>query len=333
MRIGILTTTKDGIGGVERFTTYLERGFTERGHEVVVIDRTAISLVARAMVALSRFGGMQPVVMGYFLGWQTISSGCDVVVTNGLLGWNIAPRDRQKIINVQHGTYARSAERIDRGRNWIKYVIKRFVWGFFEGCAAKNANVCVAVSAETAESIRTYYRPDGVVVIQNAVDTEFFKPLPNVVKKKQAIFVGRFEYAKGQVILEEVERYLQSIGWQLVVAQNLSQDELRIAYNESQVFLLPSLHEGCSYALLDAMACGVPFLASPVGLVTDFKARGDFASCVVTDQTGTAYIRAFEKLVSMDDLAQQALRDELRDYVVRNHGIVSAMEQYVALVK
>lgn len=333
MRIGILTTVKDGIGGVERFATYLERGFSDRGHEVIVIDKTTIGPVAHAMVALSRYMGIQPVVFGYFLGRQAMRSECDVVVTNGLLGWNISPRGQQKIINVQHGTYARSAERVDRERNWIKYVIKRYIWGFFEGCAARNATTCVAVSVETAESIRRYYRPGGVVVIHNAVDTEFFKPISGVTKKNQAIFVGRFEYAKGQVMLEEMEQYLKGIGWQLLVAENLSQDELRIAYNESQVFLLPSLHEGCSYALLDAMACGVPFLASPVGLVADFKARGDFAPCVVTEQTGSAYISAFEKLVSMDDSAQQALHEELRDYVVQNHGIAGAMEQYEALVR
>lgn len=332
MRIGILTTVKDGIGGVERFATYMERGFIERGNEVVVIDKNSISSWARIVVALSRYVALQPVALGYFLGRHAMTVKCDAVVTNGLLGWSLYATNQQKIINVQHGTYARSAERIDRGHHWIKYVIKRFVWGFFEGCAARRSSVCVAVSEETAESVSRYYNPRRIVVIHNAVDTEFFKPLAEVSKKNQVIFVGRFEYAKGQVILEGFRDYLKSKGWSLVVAERLTQDELRSAYNESQVFLLPSLHEGCSYALLDAMACGVPFLASPVGLVADFKARNQFAPCVVTSQTIGAYIQAFEDLIGMDPNRFQGLSREIRQYVIDNHDLNRALGQYERLM-
>src|SRR5262249_11165419 len=37
------------------------------------------------------------------------------------------------------------------------------------------------------------------------------------------------------------------------------------AMNASDLLLLPSLHEGSSNALKDAMACGLPVVAAPVG--------------------------------------------------------------------
>lgn len=329
MRIGILTTVKNGFGGVERFTTYFERGFIERGYEVVVIDRSYLSRIAQALVTVSKFFALQPIVLGYFLGRVAQQQDLQVLVTNGLFGWNVT-NQRVRIINVQHGTYARSAERIDKGRNWVKYSIKRWFWGPFEQKAAQRADVCVAVSEETKESVERYYGVTDAIVIPNAVDTDFFKPLPNVVKKNQAIFVGRFEFAKGKDILVGMQQYLAKKGWQLMVAESVSQEDLQIVYNESQVFLLPSLQEGCSYSLLEAIACGVPFLASPVGLVSEFATRQLFPQCIVIEQNLESYIAAFERLVNRGD---SALGSDLRTYAVKQHSLTVWLDSYEKILK
>jgi glycosyltransferase involved in cell wall biosynthesis len=233
---------------------------------------------------------------------------------------------------VQHGTFARAAVRIDKERFFFKYLMKFYVWATFEGLAARRATQCVAVSNETKESVEMYYHAKNVRVIPNAVDTDFFQPT-GIQKKNQAIFVGRFELAKGKEILEGMKNYLELCGWNVLVAEKLSQKELAVAYNESKVFLLPSLHEGCSYALLDAMSCGLPFLASPVGLVSDFVEQKLFPECVVSVQTLESYQESFKKLIELSDDELEDLTVRLRNYILQSHSINYFNDAYLLLIK
>jgi glycosyltransferase involved in cell wall biosynthesis len=51
---------------------------------------------------------------------------------------------------------------------------------------------------------------------------------------------------------------VQILGW-------VSQEDLPALYNLATCFVIPSLHESCSVALLEALACGCPVIASRVG--------------------------------------------------------------------
>ncbi len=328
MNIIILSSSKSQSGGVERFSFYLQDCFIKNGHKVSILSKEDLSPLQALIVRLKKYAGFEQPALGYFLGRKALQQGFDVCVTNGMLGWNIAGKPT---INVQHGTFARAAVRIDRSRNIFKYVMKRYIWGSFEGLAARRAIKCIAVSKETAKSVSMFYGRKDVGVILNAVDTNLFAP-SDKTKKNQALFVGRFEIAKGKEILEQMDIYLRSIGWDLVVPQGKSQEELSVLYKESQVFLLPSLHEGCSYALMDAMACGLPFLASPVGLVPELKEKGLFADCIVHIQTGDAYFEAFKKLVHKSEQEKAQLSQELRNYIIEYHSIDQFNQKYSALL-
>lgn len=329
MKIIILTPTKNNSGGVERFSYYLSDILKKENHEVVLLGREDLSTFEKGILRIKKIVGMEQPVLGYFLGRRAMKLGFSVCITNGMLGWNIK---NKKIINVQHGTFARAADRIDYARSIFKYFVKKHIWGLFEGLAARHATVCIAVSQETKESVENYYGAKNVQVILNAVNTELFH-LINCPKKDQVIFVGRFEYAKGKEILDGMKSYLESKNWKLVVAETLSQEELVLAYNESQIFLLPSLHEGCSYALLDAMACGLPFLASSVGLVPDLKQRGLFSECIVEKQTTGAYIEALENILTKTEIEKTDLRRQLREYILMHHNLHSFGTSYLNLIE
>lgn len=338
MNIIILTSSKSHQGGVERFSFYLEKILTEQGHQVTLLGREDLSAVQRKILALKKIVGMEQPALGYFLGRHAQHQGYDACVTNGMLGWNL---QGQNIINVQHGTFARSADRIDRGRNVLKFFMKKFIWGFFEGLAARRAHFCVAVSQEVRESVMRYYHRNEVIVIPNATDIQFFKPYDRVMSRgkmklsldgKIAIFVGRFEPAKGKDILEGFRDYLHQQGGQLIVAEHYSQEELVLLYNAADVFLLPSLQEGCSYALLDAMACGLPFLASPVGLVPELEAKGLFTECIVHTKNIQDYIAAFEQLMDKSETERVHLSEQLRQYILEHHSIEQFSKNYNKLI-
>jgi glycosyltransferase involved in cell wall biosynthesis len=328
MNIIILSPTKQSQGGVERFVYYLREGLEEGAYTATVLGREDLSVFQKHVLKFKKLIGMEQPVLGYFLGNLAKKQGFDVCVTNGMMGWNIK---KEKTINVQHGTFARSAIRIDKNKNILKYFIKWYVWGFFEGLAARHASVCVAVSKETKESVEKYYHAKNVQIILNAVDTSLFMPMI-LPKKNQVIFVGRFEHAKGKEILEGLQKYFLQQGTQLIVAETLSQNELAAAYNESLVFLLPSLHEGCSYALIDAMACGLPFLASSVGLVPELQQQSLFTDCIVIEQTVEAYIAAYENLMNKSEIQKEKMSRQLREYILKNHDIDSFNKKYMKIL-
>lgn len=125
---------------------------------------------------------------------------------------------------------------------------------------------------------------DKMVVIPNAIDPEkFYKMDKELVRKKLGFkeddfivsFMGSFDERKGvmrlsaamkQVNLAKViyigSGELMPIGDEILFAGRLSHDQVCEYLNASDVFVLPTLAEGCSNAILEAMACGLPIISS-----------------------------------------------------------------------
>jgi glycosyltransferase involved in cell wall biosynthesis len=125
---------------------------------------------------------------------------------------------------------------------------------------------------------------DKMVVIPNAIDPEkFYKMDKELVRKKLGFkeddfivsFMGSFDERKGvmrlsaamkQVNLAKViyigSGELMPIGDEILFAGRLSHDQVSEYLNASDVFVLPTLAEGCSNAILEAMACGLPIISS-----------------------------------------------------------------------
>jgi glycosyltransferase involved in cell wall biosynthesis len=342
VKVIILSSSKQHQGGVERFSFYLENVLKLKGHEVIMLGKEDLNRFEKFILAIKKKIGFEQPALGYLLGRKAVKQGFDVCIGNGMLGWNITTREKARVINVSHGTWAHAAIRVDKDRNFFKYVMKRYVWGYFGRLAMERAAVCVAVSEEVKHGMEQYYGIRNTIVIPNATETTLFTPMDRTICRGKmklrmdqtiAIFVGRFEFAKGQHILEGIKNYLEEKGGQLIIAERYSQQELALLYNAADVFLLPSLQEGCSYALLDAMACGLPFLASPVGLIPELQKRGLFSECIVHEQTIDAYIVALEKLLTKTNEENEVLTKALREYIVTHHNLEDFGKTYSNLIE
>lgn len=354
-KITILSTTHASTGGVERFVNYLSNGLTSHGCTVTILAKQDLARWQQWLVASAKYIASDQIILGYFLGKRAMNVSCDVVITNGLLGWNIR---NKKVINVHHGTFIKGALRTRADDYWIKYVIKRYWWSLFEKNAARNATVCVAVSEETKESVITYYGAKNVVVIPNAIDTDLFKPYPKSdarkalglpIDKKIVFFASRLGSQKAGGLLLAIAEHIKKNSPDILVVgavfgqqfsetsgivglENISYDRLVMAYNAADIFLLPSRHEGSSLALLESIACGVPFLASPVGLVPELMNNNLFTECIVIDQTVDAYTKKMQTLLGLDNHLQALLSQELRAYAVEHHGLPLFAKNYFNLV-
>lgn len=128
-----------------------------------------------------------------------------------------------------------------------------------------------------------------IEVIPNGVDTERFAAEPESWSPPRLLFVGRIVYQKGLDILLEALARTGSTDWQLSlvgdgpeiellrdqalrlgVAEQLrylgwqDRDSLPALYRAHNLFVYPSRHEGMPNAVLEAMASGLPVVATRI---------------------------------------------------------------------
>ncbi len=177
-------------------------------------------------------------------------------------------------------------------------------------------------------------------VITNGIDVSFFKPLPLQDNPKQKIVlgVGRLALIKGYHLLIDAIAKIQNpdiVAWlvgdgierenlkkqarELGVADRVfflgikTKKELLKIYNQSQIFCLPSFNEGMSNALLEAIACGLPVIATDVGGVAELI---DSNGVVIEKNNSSELAKAIEWI----------LNDKQRYELMRQTSVATAQQ-------
>ncbi len=131
------------------------------------------------------------------------------------------------------------------------------------------------------------FSADRVWVTPDGVDADYFQPAPQTAEPQpfRILFAGGISLRKGiQYLLESLKRIGPDVPMELTLAGGLSdggreclerysgrydyrgfvsQAELRALYQQSSVLVLPSIEEGFGVVIAEAMACGVPVIATP----------------------------------------------------------------------
>jgi glycosyltransferase involved in cell wall biosynthesis len=164
--------------------------------------------------------------------------------------------------------------------------LKRLVEGGIRERNAGRHAVRVAVSRRSAQEVRRWYGLRHVVAIPNGVDSATFQPQPREVARRHlgisestrmALFVGRPESRKRP---QWAQRTARELGLTLHFAGSgtldgavplgaLNRHDLAAAYSAADLVLAPTAYEGCSFAILEALACQAPLVTTRVGWTHD----------------------------------------------------------------
>jgi len=181
------------------------------------------------------------------------------------------------------------------GYEWVKFLqlkktnkFKIVFAKIIENLTFRSADKIILTSKADKNFVMNKYHinQNKIILIPNYIDTSTFKPLNNVKKEKGRIcFVGRLSKQKNLLnvlkaingiedikltiigegeMKKELENYTKKEKLHVEFMGQISNEKIPVKLNKSEFFIFPSIYEGNPKALLEAMACGLPVIASDI---------------------------------------------------------------------
>lgn len=206
------------------------------------------------------------------LGQWLVASGelkdVDAVIVDGFWGRGLAEFPRP-VISVAHGTW--------RGIGLACRSPRAMELGDLQEAEYRRLPT-VAVSNHAAVQLRTLYGVEPAAIIRNGVDLDEFHPVAQDHPRQPVVIYASDAYPKGGDLVEALCTRRPEIEFRTIGAP-ISGEAQAIAAGD--VFVSPSRTDGCAYAGLQALACGLPVVASRVGLFADMDEYGVLDGCQV----------------------------------------------------
>lgn len=270
MKILLISPTLKGIGGVAQHVRDLIKFLKDNGHDVDIISSENTFTIPIKKLKNPSF------LISSFLKTK-FSKNYDIVHTQHPIGALAMKNVTGKKILTIHGVYSEQIGML-HGKSSSNISNK------FEKNAFAWADAVTAGSKEAYE----YYSKFGskVSFIPNAIDIDSLPSGIDTRYDKQIIFAGRLSKEKGILTILETAKNLPDDIHLLVVGNgpeektviDSEKNNKNIHYlgyqpkektipliRGSKLLIQPSLAEGISATLLEAMACKIPVIASNIG--------------------------------------------------------------------
>ncbi len=334
--------------GVERFVMLLSNCLSATGRTCKVVDLDSAGIKSKILQA-SR----------YYVAWKIgkivnkSASPDDIIVCNNFFSWN-AKRGRSLV--VYHGTEAGRVRGTHAEMGLLRHALVRTV-GVQLDKRVGYGRLRVAVAEETKREIETYYDHQVTAVIPNAVDLDLFRPaspsekealrsrLKLPVDKFLVLFVGTKDPRKGLPWIFEkivpklppshhlvVRANVDAAPSGVTVVERLSIPDLADLYRACDVFLFPTKYEGCSFTLLEALACGLPVVTSPAGSGADLLADAALKTGIVEGFKEEEYLRLLESLRTSEAERSRVGR-AARSWAESNYALPVFEKSYIGLIE
>lgn len=207
--------------------------------------------------------------------------------------------------------------------SWLQNLhAKTDLWWLYQQ-AARRADILTTVSHATAEALRQAFSiTQPINVIYNGVDETLFVPgKPRDDREIRVLFSGNAKRRKGvQWLLpilaglgESINiHYTMGLQEQAAIGAHprlrplgrVMHSSMPTVYQSMDILLLPSVTEGNSLAILEAMACGLPVVASDLPALREQIVHGEGGFlCPVGDVA--AFVAAIQTLAEDAGLRQR----------------------------
>ena len=198
---------------------------------------------------------------------------------------------------------------------------------FMQERVARRLDRIVTVSDASRIEIERYFGipRSEIPVVYNGTDTEIFRPIPDVEKEADMLFVGRTEDRKKGIgtmlealsMLPEhvtlkivdgripsdglVPRLIRRFGLEervRIVDEMLSVEELVRQYSTARVAIVPSFFEGFGFPASEAMSCGLAVIANAAGALPEVVGTDGSAGRLVPPRNATAMAQAMKDVLA-----------------------------------
>ena len=270
MKILLISPTEEGIGGVAQHVQGLSQFLTNQNHKVDTISsKNTFTIPVKGLKNPS-------FMLSSFLKTRSMK-GNDIVHAHNIPSALAMKKTSGKKILSLHGIYSQQITEL-HGKIYSN-ISKNY-----EEKALKWADSITAISKEACD----YYSKSGfdVIHVPNAIDLNNFPKKATKKFENQIIYAGRLSKEKGINTLLDAAEHLPAeynlliagIGPEEKKVRNLADSKTNVHYlgyqskqntisliRGSDLVIQPSLMEGISSTLLEAMGCGTCILASNVG--------------------------------------------------------------------
>lgn len=284
------------LSGMEISTCYLAEYLAKRGHEIHVVTTIGdekFEEIRDKGFQIHRIYFKKIPVLGVIYYWiETILQIRKIrpeIVHVQSLGIPVPPIFTKFFYNIPYSVWGRGSD-VYRPYWFINLTSKILL---------KNADLVIALTENMKQSMLTIF-PRKIIVIANGIPIDEYKDpdrkTQSLIQKNTILFVGRLHPIKGiddlikalKIVLIEfpdAELTIIGKGAERETLEELCQDldlekhitfvgpvpnkEIKKFMINSKILVLPSRSEGFPVTILEAMACGLPIVATRVGGVPD----------------------------------------------------------------
>ena len=220
----------------------------------------------------------------------------------------------------------------------------------------KQASAIVANSNGLRELAVQFDARFEIPVIPNGVDLELYRTDARSAVMPRLFSVGRIVHQKGLDLAMHALAGLKELSWEWriagdgpqldalkLLAQKLgitdrvqflgwqAREQLIEQYHWSNLFLFPSRHEGMPNAVLEAMASGLPVIASRIAGSEELVSNGETGFLFPSEDI-EALRNALHKLIS-DAALRQTMGNVARRHMEERYSWAATAKQYALLLE
>lgn len=332
----------DYIGGAEQSTRETVRVLEQRGYRVSVFhceNSGTPRWILRFRPLRKLFGDLAINFAVARAASRAPQDGLVAIFSNGPVGM-VPVRTRNgtvKRFHYYHGTYFGVTPLIHPFISWFGYLKLRWWDSMVLEKLSGRGKICLANSDQTRDEVKRLFGLDSITV-WNPLDVDRFRPLDRAECRRAlglpadariGIYAGSQGPMKGFPTIGRLIEHFPEVHWLLAVRginpssfagapqvhvfADVSQEKLPALYNAADFAVFPSLYESFGRVVAEALACGVPTIASPGGASRLLLSAPPLDRLLIPDAGDTAaFLAAVREVLADTHAYRRAVLERVR---------------------